>query len=191
MPRLPPPLCVSYAIPIRLRTIVDSSVSSINFTRGSLANACGSVCTVTNSTVIGIMGTFRLHKIIAWPAGGGAVTVSWNVTGGAELALTKDKVMINSLPTGITEDVGMVFSPPKKSVVGDWQVATINPTDRLLSMSATSGSIVDFLFVATLANQYGGQSSTVAAGILGGFYYLPPDGPTTHHFAPEGVPTTF
>jgi len=138
------------------------------------------------------MGSFRLTRILAWPAAGGTVTCSWIGSGGAELAINKDKVVTNDLPTGITNDVGMVFNPPKKSLLGYWQVANVNPGDQMLTITATTGSVLDFEFVATLTNQYGGVTAvSVGSTSVGAFSYLYPDGSTTHNFIPQGVPSVF
>lgn len=189
--RLPPPITTTLAVPFRIRTLNASTATSVTFTRASIAGMLGVVVTVANTTVRGICGTYRLKRIIAWPAAGGQINVSWNTSGGAEMALVKDKVKTNTLPVGITEDVGMVFRPPKRSVLGMWQTPSVNGTDQMLQISATAGSVFDWEGVFTLTNQYFGETASIVSGTLAQFYYLPPDGTTTHLFTPQGLPTGF
>jgi len=191
IPDLPPSIEATFALPFRIRTLVTSQATGTLFTRASLAMSMGGIVTVANTTVRGIVGSFRIQRIIAWPAASGDVTLSWNTSGGAEMALVKDSVKVNDLPNGVTQTGGMIYAPPKGSVVGMWQTPTVNGTDQLLQISATSGSIVDFEFVGTLSNQYVGAQATIVSGTLATFVYLYPDGTTTHVFQPRGLPTTF
>lgn len=191
IPRLPPAITTTVPVAYKIRCVNTSIASGTLFTRASLALSMGCIVTVANTTVRGIIGSYRLVRITGWPAASGNIDLSWNVSGGAEMALTKDTVKNQEIPSGITSTGGMVWAPPKNTILGDWQVPTINGTDQICQISATSGSVFDFEFVGTLANQYAGVSGTVASGTLATFLYLPPDGPTTHLFQPRGLPTGF
>ena len=108
------------------------------------------------------------------------------------MALTRDDVKLNLLPVGITETGGSVHKPAKGTVYESWMLGNTNPTDQLLSVNATAGTVIDLEAVGTLSNQYGGPQATgLGTVILGSFVHTYLDWPASHVIKPMGVPTTF
>lgn len=191
-PKLPP-VYVSQTFSQCLQYVNDATVSGLTITRGQVGMSLGGVGTVLNSTVAGIASSFRINEITAWPPAGGSVDVEWNITGTAEQALGKDSARQKTLPTGITVTGGLVFRPPAGSYSSMWQAANTNTSDVMFQIAATAGTVLQLKIAYTMPVSVGsGVSQSGYAGVtVGSFYYPYLDGPSTHHWKPVAVPTTF
>ncbi len=194
--RLPPPLSTTDNVPFRRRYLVSATVGPVNVTRAFIGGALGGVCTIVNSTILAWASSFRIKRIIVWPAvASGAQTtceIYWSVGGGAEQQMSKDSAKVATMPSGITEDSPMVFRPPRNSYLTNWQQVGVDSSDVMFTIqNLTQGSVVDFEGVYTLANSAGGINITsVATASVGSVYYLALDGRASNKLVPQGLPTT-
>lgn len=172
----------------------NSSVALTAITRGSLGMSLGAVCSVANSTLVGIASSFRIRHVRVWPAPSTSAVNScalfWGV-GSAEQALQKDTEKLEVLPEGVSVTGVLTFRPPRGSFTSMWQVTNENPTDTMWTITCAIGSIIEIVGEFTLATAQGafGQNGYAAAS-LGSFYYPYLDGPASHLYAPF-LPTTF
>jgi hypothetical protein len=192
VPNVPPSLDITLMTNVRIY-YTNSSASATGVTGAELIAACGGICTVTNSTVVSFMSSFRIARVTIWPAvvsAGTATSAFADLTWSASsTSFTRDEEKIRPVPAGIANTGPVVFRPPAKALVSDWFTAAI--TNNLFVVAANVGSTLLLEGVATLSNSIAPASSTVAAGVLGSVYYLPLDGTSVHRWTPLGLTTTF
>jgi len=182
---LPPALSLA---PRMSRTIryqnTSASVESV-----TVATCAGTIGSIGISAVATqpICSSLRVSQIKIWPAAGGACSVAWALE---STGFVKDEVTDHSIPTGITTSGGSVFRPPPLSLASFWRNRT--NTDTLFTIESSVGSIVDVTFEFTLPAGFADfASQVVASAVIGNFYYLALDGPTTNKYVPVVLPTTF
>jgi len=187
---LPPQINSTITVSTRIRYTAGSD-NVVSVSAQDLAGACGGICTVTNSVFRPWASSFRIKKLVAWPAASASVLntvqLSWN---SGIAGANRDVESSTDLPEGITNTTACVFVPPPKSLASDWFTATTGSTN-IFTLVCTSGSVLDLYLDYTLANQFVSGTSTIATGTLGSIYYLPLDGASSHQYFPLHLPTTF
>jgi len=156
----------------------SNNASSQLVTRLTLASVIGGIVTVANTTVSLIASSFRLHKVVVWPAAGTTVTIDQLIGGTAEQALQKESLKGSDLPTGITLDKPVVYRPPKTSYLSMWQATGSNSGDGLFTVSGAAGAIFDIHLSFTLFSGIGSvcpTAVTTSTVPLGDFVYMPLD----------------
>jgi len=188
---LPPQINNTLIVHSRIRYVAGSS-STVSVSAQDLVGAFGGVCTVANSVFKPWASSMRIKKIIAWPSGGSAAgetdaSMWWNsgISGA-----NRDEEKSSDIPQGITNTRAVVFKPPAKSLACDWFAGSVGTTN-IFSLQCSTGTILDIHCDYTLANQFTSGTSAIATGTLGGIYYLPLDGPSSHTYFPVHLPTTF
>lgn len=170
VPALPPRLELISTVDAVRRFQITSSATTTPVTRLTLGSICGGIVTVANTTVTGVCGSYRLRKIVVWPAAGSNVVIEASLGGSAEQALQKDSVKDTNLPQGITIDQPVVFKPKRGTYLDMWQTPSSNGSDQLMLISGASGAVMDVHIVYTQAG-VGPQftlptSSTIALGFF-------------------------
>jgi hypothetical protein len=167
-----------------------SGVANVSINDRYIRGAIGGICTVANSKVMPWAGSIKLHSIVLWPSAvsgsSGACDLYWVSTG---TEFIKDDEKFRVLPEGITETGPLKFTPPAKSLAGEW-ISDSGSATNLAGLSAPNGTVVCLDVSFTLANNITAVLATVASGTLGSVYYLALDGPTSNLVVPLGVPTT-
>ncbi len=172
MPNLPPRLELVTTFDVVRRFQGQSSVTAVPFTRVSVAAALGGMCTVANTTIQLFASGFRLRGITIWPAAGSSVLLDVNAAAaGAEQALNRESVKNSVVPTGVTVDRAMRWTPKPGTYLDMWQSTTENPTDQLFAFSGAAGAVLDVhmtctLVGATSASHNVTTTSTVAQGTV-------------------------
>jgi len=165
-----------------------SSAFGAYITDTQVLGVCGSICTVTNSTVALFAESIRIKKIEIWaaPASQGAnstCSVDWVGFGNSPNIQASDTTL------SVSKNAHVVTSPPPNSLCHFWQKAT---GTGLFSLTCPINSIVDLSLDIILADQEVAISTaTVATGVLGHIYYMYLDGTTTHLLVPVSLNTTF
>jgi len=182
---LPPPLQLAKK---RSRTLryTNSSSSLTAVTAANVACAFGTICTVVNSTVKSWVSSFRIDTIRVWPSSGGSAYLLW---GQETSGLVPDDLINRSIPTGITVTGSVTFTPTGKSLASMWRNAT-DASDTLFYISSSVGSVCDVQITETEASGLGGFTGSVVAGVVGNYYYLALDGPSSNNYKPVDLPTT-
>jgi hypothetical protein len=194
VPELPPPFYSSVTSHHVFHFSVTAAANGTAITWANIAGATGVIGTVTNSTAVGLCSSFKINRVIIYPAvnasAAGRQEVIFQVpTSGA---YTKDESKARALPVGVTNSGPIVFVPPKESVVGDWctagSVGAVGNT--ILTMYCTAGSIVALDLSWTQSNNAGSASITGLTTVaVGTYYYLGLDG-SAGNFPPIALPTT-
>jgi hypothetical protein len=192
--RLPPNLKTVVTCHHIFRFGCTATKSEYTVSWGNLVGALGVVGTVTNSTVVALASSIRLHSLHIW--NGISATnalrseVVWATPSGG--VFTKDDSTMESVPTGVTQDTVAVFRPPRNSVWSDWfSAGTVGSASSVIfTITVPVGSIIDMSVSWTMANNIGATSiSGLTTVTLGSVYWLALDG-TTAQMPPLGVPTT-
>lgn len=166
-------------------TNATTTVISNNNILGALG-VCGYV---TNSLGRTMTDAFKLHRVRLWgpTVSGTATTVSilWNSASIFESSSNKlvtDTSVSESYPAFVDS------VPPLNSNSAFWQTAS---SSGLLYLTVPVGGIIDIDVSYTLCDGAGGGVGiTLATVVLGTYYYLALDGPTTAHYTPIGLATT-
>jgi hypothetical protein len=168
----------------------STNANAANITVANILGALGGICTVVNSKITTWSGSFKILKVTVWPsASASAPTVATLDWQSGQSGQVPDQSLDEAIPEGISVTKGLSFTPPAKSLCGDW----INSSDAsaiLLSLATSVGSIVDFHVVYRLTNVFGGVQETVVSAVLGVVYYLALDGPSSNTYQPIGLLTT-
>jgi len=188
--RMPPELETVVTCHTVLRFTATSAASNVNATIANLLVACGSICTIANSTVTSVASSLRLHRVTIWPspqtAGSGQqAEVLWPELGNT----TRDESKSVAIPSGLTMADVISDTPAKNTVSAFWN-SSGGGASPLFTITCPAGSIVDVSITFTLRNNISGvtQAGYAAAG-LGSYYYGRLDG-VGGKFLPLGVPTT-
>lgn len=177
-PLLPPKLDRITAVRTVRRLSISSNASNAAVTRDSLASTLGGIVTVANTTVTMWASSYRILKIVVWPAAGSTVTLDAVIGGTAEQALNRESMPGSDMPSGITLDVPLVFRPRRESYLSLWQTVGVNGTDQLFALSGASGAIIDLHMQYTLFSGVGavGKTATTSSTVpLGDVVYMPMD----------------
>jgi hypothetical protein len=169
---------------------VSTGGSLLSVTCTELLGACGTICTVANTTVSQLASSVRIKSITVWPSASATspqnCTLQWATQATDQ---TPDELVDLSIPEGVLLTRALVFRPPARSLAGYWNSSVISST-TLLSAAIPIGSVLDLSVEFTVANVFAQLSQSVAAGVLGAIYYLALDGPASNKWTPVGVPTT-
>jgi hypothetical protein len=159
-----------------------------------LAAACGTMCSVVNSTCSILTDSVRIRSIEVWspaPSQGTAATatVLWNQLSAGIANMSTLEYSDTSMSTAYPAHVKC--RPPKASFAANW-TSSAATTPNLMTLSIATGSIID-LEVEMILGDTGASAptATVATGVLGTVYYLPLDGTTSHNVIPVQLSTTY
>jgi len=163
-----------------------ASAASIAVTRTSFASSLGGIVTTANTTVTLWTGTFRINKIVVWPAAASAFLLDTQISGSAEQALVKDSIKNEQLPTGTVIDHPVVWKPVPGTYLDAWQSPATNGGDQFFTITAAAGCVMDIHVTYTLCGVVAASgvstSSTVALGTV---VYMPLD--TSNKFLVTGL----
>jgi hypothetical protein len=158
----------------------SSGTTAFTITGNKLAGAIGAIVYVANTTARSFCGTCRVKYIKVWPSMDSAVAgmvcdLRWEV--GAVGYFIKDVDMVKSVPYGTTVPSCVTFSPPRRSLCGEWMALGAIGTGTLFTIEVSVGYIIDVCLDYTIVNNQTGAtvpvSTTVAVGFSG---YTPLDG---------------
>jgi len=166
----------------------STSATARNVTVGYLLAACGGACTIVNGTLSFIASSMRVKRVVLYAAplaGADDVgTLNWT-----EAVDAPDREVVRNA-IGASGPSVQTLVPAKNSASGYWygngSVATV-----IFAISSPVGSVVDVTLEYTQVNQHAASSYSIAAGVLGNWYYGYLDGPTAHTYVPIGLPGTF
>jgi len=158
----------------------------------SVFGAIGGIVDVVNSSLICWAGSFKIHEVTLYESAQSVASVSSGVVfiGTSNLGYNKDDYWTN---TTIPYDRPTVVRrrPPPKSLVSEWISTGLSAlTNTLFSIDCSIGSTVDLVVDFTLINLASPASISIAAGTLGGAFYLALDGAASNKLVPVGLPTT-
>jgi len=167
-----------------------SGVTSVSVNDRYIRGACGGICTVANSKLMPWAGSIRVHSLTMWlpvvASSTASCDVYWVSTG---TEFVKDDEKFRLIPEGVTVTGPMYFTPPAKSLAGDW-ISDAGAATNLFGLVAPNGTVVCLDVEFTLANNMVAIAQTIVSGTLAVPYYLALDGPTSNTLVPQGVPTT-
>jgi len=146
-------------------------------TVNNLIQSCGGIVTVVNTTMRCVATSVKLHRIRIWPAGNGFVSCVWGPTAN----IGKDVIKDETTPTGVQQSGMLQFVPPKKTLWGDWLMAS---TDACFILTSGTGTIVDVCVSWTQSAAFQPASVAISAGGLNTFGYLALDGITSRLYRP-------
>jgi hypothetical protein len=180
---LPPRIDLIPQVHATLRFLNTSATQSA-VTVTDLLGACGVIGSASNSKVVCIASSVRLHRVRIWPASGGMCNVEWGTFSG----IGKDTIRNSDTPTGVTQTGCAEYRPPRNTLYSDW----LEPGgSTIFAVSCTTGSIID---VEVSWTQCSGLTEpiqvTVATAVVGTIYYLALDGPTQNRYPPNILATT-
>jgi hypothetical protein len=158
----------------------------------------GSMCTVTNSTVVSMQVSVKIHKITVWgaaPAAASTSTVAVRYFGTTASAVNTFAAMLQKSDTSTNPAYIPVvsFAPPAGSKAAFWLSADNDGTDKVLALEAPVGSVIEFdlEFNHGMPPAVGSFTSSVAAGTLGVMYWLTQSASAgTGLMVPIGLATT-
>lgn len=186
VPPLPRPLDSVDVVPFHRRYLSSAALSFKQVTRQNLFMALGGIAPDT-ANVVCWASSYRVKRITAWPAAGTEVQITFWTSSG-EQSLMREKIVVNTMPTGITIDRGSQFKPPRGTYLEMWQ-SLQSTSEVLFEVSCGSGSIVDIEGVYTLNTGSVQTPLTVASGATvtaQEVYYAPLDGPSGK-LVPQGL----
>lgn len=191
-PSLPPANETSITVRHKFRFSPSGSTAE-PVTIGNVLGAIGGICTVVNSSIVSLASSFKIHKVSCWPSTSTSETqfeVVWSAT--AAGGYMKDSSPGQDMPAGMTVTKPARAVPPPNSLAREWLSTGISGGggDTIFTIQAQSGSVVELDVSFTIKNNLGGITNTVTTAVLGAFYYLALDGPTSNVFVPLRVPTT-
>jgi len=159
-------------------------------TNNDVLLACGTICTVTNSSVTAIFSSFRIRSVEVWggftgsaPSGPSTVAVNWN---GAPIFVANAEVSDTSVSPAYPAHI--VARPPKNTNASFWQTASSN---SLFDLIVPSNAMVDLEVDLIMSDN---QDSLVQTGLatatLGTEYFLALDGFASNELVPVSLNTT-
>lgn len=190
----PPQIRTNVVIHHKFRYITLSSISGMAVTPLRLANACGVVGVVVNSTVGSLYDSIKLKSVEMWgppPNQGAAATVTclYNQINAGVANMSSLEYCDTSNSTAVPAHVKC--RPPKESNAAFWQPAS-GTTPTLMTLSAPAGTMIDLEMEMILSDTGASTSATtVGTCILGAIYYLPLDGTSSHQVPPVQLNSTF
>lgn len=190
-PLLPPPFDATTRVGLHRRFRVNSTMTSTTVSIAGLIGSLGVVGTVTNTTAVSVFSAVKLSHIVMWPpqnTGPDRTILEWGAS--ADGGYCPDSAFVNTIPDGITETHGYEFRPPAKSLLNNWMSTYLSASNIIAYVSAPTGTIIDVHVTACQPNDFVPESITVASAVVGSFYYLALDGPSTNLAIPVGLATT-
>jgi hypothetical protein len=184
----PPQIRSNIELTHRYRFISTSGTSTA-LTATSLLCAAGTVCYITNSSVVSTYSAVRVNSIEIWtpPASqGSTATCSVDWVGGFVNVVNRE---ISDTSVSVTTPAHIVTGPPPMSLAKFWQTAS---TTTLCNVVAPTGSIIDVVLSLVVQDTDSAAAvSTVATAVLGQSYFLSLDSNATHRYTPVSLTTTF
>lgn len=179
-PHLPPELESVTVVPQVIRYVVQASPgASITINSAQFQASLGGIVTTAATTMTAWMSSFRLSKIVIWPAASssGSTIVGPEVVwvDSANSDLQRDESKIRTLPAGITgKSAGLLFRPPPRTVASLWHHYDGSSHNMLTFTNLVQGTIIDVHTVGTLGNNLSTLTLTISASALGavGWPYL-------------------
>lgn len=163
-------------------------------TVNGILGAIGGICTITNSAIRPLAGTFRVISVTIYGAtstsGSSAAVCSVNWAGSQKE--DRDTEPVTVLPVGALGEVVRIHSrPPRNTLAAMWK-GNDTSSDTLFYLTAlNSGAIIDLDLEYTLSANVINTAITVTTATLGNFYRLALDDPSgTQNIVPVGYATT-
>jgi hypothetical protein len=155
-----------------------------------ILGACGGICTVSNSTIVGFFASFRIRRIEAWafasttptllPA---TISINWNGT--------PDFVSNQEISdTSFSSDYPAYVScrPPRNTNAAFWQTTS---SENMFNITIPDNSIVDLELDLVVSDQQDVATFTgLTTATLGAQYYLALDGHASNELVPISLNTT-
>lgn len=159
-----------------------------NITPDTLLLAAGSVCSVTNTTVVSLMGSCKVNYVEMWvpPASQGqlsTISLEW-------LGLTPNEPSIEQSDSSVSVayPAYLRVRPPVRSLGCFWQTTNGNDIFQLI---VPSGTLIDVNLSLVMFDQdLARASASVATGVVGETYFLALDGPSSNKLTPIALNTT-
>jgi hypothetical protein len=153
--------------------------------------ACGNICDVTNSSVIAIFDSFRIHTVEVWSSP--AIAMGANVTCSLEWLGTGQApaIEVSDTSNSVTTPARLRCGPPRESNAAFWQTPRIASTN-MFTLVSPYGTIVDMVLDLVMADVVGATPllTNVTTATLGNIYYLALDGPASNQLRPVSLNTT-
>ncbi len=149
----------------------DATLTTI--LKQDLLGIAGAVCTVANTTVSFIARACKVHRVEIWapPASQGAAStcaIRWKTPEAQNMTEISDSSVSTAFPAHVRG------KPPVGSYLSFW---ISSDADSVMDLTAPVGAIIDVHCTHVLMDTgAAGTTYAVAAGTLGGLYYLPLDG---------------
>jgi len=184
-----PPLRASIRNVHRFRFICTAG-AGYGITLANLFGAMGGIVDVVNSSLICWATALQLQRVTIYESAQGVATVNssiqWYNTTDVN---SPDEYTVNST---IPYDRPSVISqkPFPKSLASFWWNTQATPTLALFNVVCSIGSIIDVTLMFDMGNAAPALPITIAAGTLGGYYYLALDGRASNKLQPVGLPFT-
>jgi hypothetical protein len=190
----PPMIKTNVLLKHKFRYICLSSISGMTITALRLANACGVMGTVVNSTVSNLYDSVKIRSIEMWgppPSQGAAATVTclWNQLAAGVSNMSTLEFCDTSNSTAVPAHIKT--HPPKETFASFWQPSS-GTSINLCALSAPAGTMIDVEVELILSDTGASNSATtVTTCLLGAVYYLPLDGTAGHQVPPVQLNSTF
>jgi hypothetical protein len=190
----PPEINTSDHYRVVRRFVTSTPLAGSFITVMGIFGALGVVGTTTTQ-VRTLHSAFKVHRVTIWPP---ALTSSaenpvlaWNF---GPLGTGGDDSYNSAIPIGALGAVTFVSSvPPKESICGDWLTLATDGTTTLFEMTVQSaGAIIDVDLECVLAHNIDDQGTavTVTTAVVGTYYRMALDEPTTTTILPVDFRTT-
>jgi hypothetical protein len=167
------------------------SAGTYVITNSDVLLACGTICTVTNSTVAAIFSSFRIRSIEVWGGFVGSSTANSPVTvacnwNGAPVFVANAEVSDTSVSAAYPAHI--VARPPKNTNASFWQTAS---TNSLFDLVVPTNAMIDLEVDLIMSdNQDALVQTGLATATLGTEYFLALDGPSSNELVPVSLNTT-
>lgn len=188
--RLPPELNATPVVGHVFRFQNTADITTVSITVGNLIGICGTIGTVTNTTVASVASSIKLRRIDCWP---GISTGEHNpeISMATNYGTTSDRSTTKTIPLGVTVSGAFSVRPKRDSLAALWQNSSTTSSTLFTIYDLPKGSVVDVHLTFCMRNSQNGVSYTVATAVIGTMYYMYLDGPSTHLFTPVALPNTF
>jgi hypothetical protein len=175
--QLAPPQIQATPIQTRVvRYVVGTTMSQTGFTVNNLNRGPGGCVITAVNTAYPQQNSVKLRKVEAWapPQAQGSQTtlaLQWE-TGGANEDFAGPANIVADSSIDPSRPAHIVAKPPKLSQSGFWKSCSSANTNNLFTLTAVSGTIVDFHISYTQNDSVGANSNfVVVGGNVGGFYH--------------------
>jgi hypothetical protein len=184
----PPKLNLTHTVSTTLR-FQCSTAATKTITAADIAGACGTICTILNTSTQPWASSFRIKRVSIFPPSSAAavetVGIFWQNANG----YVRDEIKDVTVPLGMTVPTRVSSSPPKRSLASDWISSTY--TGNIMDLTVVDGAVVDLNIdynITAALNPY--APILINVGVLGNIYYLALDGRASNTITPVALSTT-
>jgi len=163
----------------KFRFYASAACVSGTFNEGQMLSVPGTMCTVTNSTVVSMQVSVKIHSVEIW--GIGAATANGNVVsfrpfGSAASAANNLAVMeaVSDTTTSVAYVPHVKYVPSKGSRLAFWLSADNSGADTLFAIDCPAGSVIEFdlEFQHGMPAAVGSFTTAISTGTVGVMYWL-------------------